>query len=84
MGAPTLRLLPPRPSLLVAGRVRINTRGRAMASRTKTGRGQVTAPIFLLVPLVKLRKRLDLACDSERVQGQVPGKIVANWVERRS
>lgn len=49
------------PSLLMADRARINTRGQAVASRAKTGRNQVTAPIFLLVPQVKLPKRLDLA-----------------------
>ena len=38
------------PSLLVADRARINKRGQAVASRAKTGRNQVTAPIFLLVP----------------------------------
>jgi hypothetical protein len=43
----------------------------------------VTAPIFLLVPQVKLPKRLDLARDAERVHGAVPGLIVANWVEGR-
>jgi len=69
------------PSLLVAEKARINTRGTAVASRSKTGRGQVTAPIFLLVPQVKLRKRLDLARDAERVAGAVPGLIVAKWVE---
>ncbi len=69
------------PSLLVAEKARINTRGTAVASRSKTGRGQVTAPIFLLVPQVKLRKRLDLARDAERVAGTVPGLIVENWVE---
>lgn len=36
------------PSLLVA-EGRLNTKGRAVASRSKTGRGLVTAPIFLLV-----------------------------------
>jgi len=70
------------PSLLVAEKVRINTRGTAVASHSKTGRGQVTAPIFLLVPQVKLRKRLDLARDAEKVAGSVPGLIVAKWVER--
>ena len=44
----------------VADGARINTRGLAAVSRSKTGRGQVTAPIFLLVPQVKLPKRLDL------------------------
>ena len=42
------------------------TRGLAAASRSKTGRGQVTAPIFLLLPQVKLPKRLDLGRDAER------------------
>lgn len=45
---------------------RLNSKGRAVASRAKTGRGLTTVPIFLLVPQVKLRKRLDLAQDAER------------------
>jgi len=69
------------PSLLVAEKARINTRGTAVVSRSKTGRGQVTAPIFLLVPQVKLRKRLDLARDAEKVARSVPGLIVEKWVE---
>jgi hypothetical protein len=60
---------------------RLNTKGRAVASKSKTGRGVVTAPIFLLVPQVKLPKRLDLARDAERAVDGVPGLIVANWVE---
>lgn len=68
------------PSLLVADAVRLNTRGQAAVSTSKTGRGQVTAPIFLLVAQVKLRKRLDLAWDAERAQAAIPGSIVANWV----
>jgi len=71
------------PSLLVAEKARINARGTAVASRAKTGRGQVTAPIFLLVPQVKLRKRLDLARDAERVAGRVPVLIVEKWIEGR-
>ena len=43
--------------------------------------GRPTAPIFLLVPQVKLPKRLDLARDAERAHGAVPGLIVANWAE---
>ncbi|MCC5993889.1 MAG: hypothetical protein JJT99_15355 [Rhodobacteraceae bacterium] len=68
------------PSLLVA-EGRLNTRGRAVASRSKTGRGVTTVPIFLLVPQVKLPKRLDLARDAARAQEALPGAIVANWVE---
>jgi hypothetical protein len=71
------------PSLLVADSVRLNSRGFAAVSRSKTGRGQVTVPIFLLVPQVKLPKRLDLARDAERAHDAVPGLIVANWLERR-
>jgi len=71
------------PSLLVADGARINTRGLAAASRSRTGRGQVTAPIFLLVPQVKLPKRLDLARDAERAHDAVPKLIVANWLEGR-
>ena len=67
------------PSLLVA-EGRLNTKGRAVASRSKTGRGLLTAPIFLLVPQVKLTKRLDLARDAERAAEAVPGLIVANWL----
>jgi hypothetical protein len=70
------------PSLLVADG-RLNTKGRVVASRSKTGRGVVTATIFLLVPQVKLPKRLDLARDAERAVDSVPGLIVANWVEGR-
>ncbi|NOX41609.1 MAG: hypothetical protein GXP05_14195 [Alphaproteobacteria bacterium] len=69
------------PSLLAAEKARINTRGTAVTSRSKTGRGQVSAPIFILVPQVKLRKRLDLARDAERVAGMVPGLIVAGWMD---
>lgn len=69
------------PSLLVAEKARFNTRGLAVASRSKTGRGQVGAPIFLLVPQVKLRKRLDLARDAKKVAGAVPGLIVGKWAE---
>jgi len=72
----------PAPSLLVA-EGRLNTKGQAVVSRSKTGRGKVTAPIFLLVPQVKLPKRLDLARDADRALDSVPGLIVANWVDGR-
>jgi hypothetical protein len=54
-----------------------------VVSRSKTGRGKVTAPIFLLVPQVRLPKRLDLDRDAERAHESAPGLIVANWVEWR-
>lgn len=42
-----------------------------------------TVPIFLLVPQVKLRKRLDLARDAERAIDVVPGRIEAGWVSKQ-
>jgi hypothetical protein len=69
------------PSLLVADG-RLNSRGLGVASRSKTRRGQSTVPIFLLVPQVKLSKRLSLARDAERAQAAIPGLIVANWLEQ--
>ena len=71
------------PSLLVA-EGRLNKRGQAVVSRSKTGRGKVTAPIFLLVPQVKLPKRLHLARDAERAHDMVPRLIVENWLEGRA
>jgi hypothetical protein len=68
------------PSLLVAGG-RLNTKGRAVRSRSRTGRGAATVPIFLLVPQVKLPKRLDLARDALRAHEALPGLIAGNWVE---
>ena len=61
----------------------MNSKGRAVASRSKIGRGVATVPIFLLVPQVKQRKRLDLARDVKRVLDAVPGLIVAGWGEGR-
>jgi hypothetical protein len=71
------------PSLLVA-EGRLNSKGRAVASRAKSGRGRATVPIFLLVRQVKLDKRLDLAKAAEVAVGRIPGAIVANWVEGRA
>jgi hypothetical protein len=42
-----------------------------------------TVPIFLLVPQVKIAKRLDLARDVERAPATIPGAITANWVTAR-
>ncbi len=70
------------PSLLVADG-RLNNRGLGVASRSKTGRGKSTVPIFLLVPQVKLTKRLDLTRDAERAQAAVPSLIVSGWVDAK-
>lgn len=66
------------PSLLVA-ESRLSSKGLATESRSKTGRGLATVPIFILVPQVSLRKRLDLARDVEAWANRVPGMIVEKW-----
>ena len=66
------------PSLLVA-EGRLNTKGRAVASRSKTGRGLTTVPVFLLVPQVRLKKRLDLEKPANAALASLPGAIVSRW-----
>ena len=69
-----------QPSLLVA-ETRLNSKGRAVVSKSKTGRGLATVPIFLLVPQVKLPKRLSLEGLAREAEDRLPGLIVANWRE---
>jgi hypothetical protein len=66
-----------QPSLLVADNARINTKGRAAPNRRKTG--QATAVIFLLVPQVSLRKRLDIDAAARAWAGRVPSLIARHW-----
>ncbi|MCF7700549.1 DUF6441 family protein [Loktanella sp. M215] len=69
---------PGRPSLLIS-EARINTRGIAVKSRSKTGKARVTVPIFILVPQVKLRKRLDFNAAINRAAAALPSMIIQNW-----
>jgi len=79
------------PSLLVADNARFTRSGqmRENVTRLKDGTsyshlaGRTVVPIFLLVPQVKLRKRLDLDRDARAVEADLPGLIVANWVDGR-
>lgn len=74
-----------RPSLLVADSARLSKRGIALRKRGRRRKkdgiltGEQTVPIFLLVPQVKLSKRLDLAKAAEAVAGTVPNIIVSSW-----
>ncbi|MHA3977359.1 DUF6441 family protein [Halovulum sp. GXIMD14794] len=68
------------PSLLVADG-QLNTRGLGVASRLKTGRGRASVPVFLLVPQVRLTKRLDLDRDAKRALDSAPGLTLAKWIE---
>ncbi len=63
-----LRFIPPsgnrRVALLVADDFRINKKGRpryGSATARRTGRGLATVVMFILIPQVRLRKRLDVA-----------------------
>ncbi len=69
-----------QPSLLVA-ETRLNSKGRAVASKSKTGRGLATVPIFLLVPQAKLPKRLSLEGPAREAESKLPGLIVTHWRE---
>lgn len=62
--------------------------GNVMVTRRGRGGSRLAAPstfknrsvpMFVLVPQVRLRKRMDLAAAAERVAGSVPSAIVANW-----
>lgn len=67
-----------QPSLLVA-ETRLNSKGMAVASKSKTGRGLATVPIFMLVPQVKLPKRLSLEGPVRDAEVRLPRLIVAGW-----
>lgn len=66
-----------RPALLVADNARVNSRGFGVASRSKTGRGVATVPIFVLVPQVRLAKRLDLKGAAQSNGARLPAAIRA-------
>ena len=72
-----------RPSLLVVDGVRINKSGRVGrrakgGAFTKTGRmkqGITTVVMFIMVPQVKLKKRLDVVGEAKRWERKLPGLI---------
>lgn len=66
-----------RPSLLVADDARINTRGLAARNRRKTG--QASAIVFILVPQVVLKERLDVESAAKRQAARVPSLIARHW-----
>jgi hypothetical protein len=66
-----------RPSLLVADNARINTRGLAVRNRRKTGLASII--VFVLVPQVALKKRLDIESAAKRQAARVPALIARHW-----
>jgi hypothetical protein len=76
-----------RPSLLVADNAWLSRKGLAKPNigRTRAGtqftrlKGRSTVVVFILVPQVTLRKRLDIASIAQRWAGRVPGVIASHW-----
>lgn len=76
------------PSLLVADNARLSKAGRARANTGKRDgavftrlSGRSTVPVFLLVPQVRLAKRLDVTAAATAAAQQLPASILANWRE---
>jgi len=75
------------PSLLVADNVRVDRRrvARANVTRRRDGsvttrlKGRATAVIFILLPQVTLRKRLDVMPAAERWQERLPRLVLESW-----
>ena len=77
------------PSLLVADNARLTKRGRAAAN---IGRrqgaaftrlsGRTTVPVFVLVPQVTVRKRLDVDGAAQKWIAALPGLVLRNWREQ--
>jgi hypothetical protein len=75
-------------SLLVADDARLAKAGRASAKRGRRRRdgvltGAQTVPIFLLVPQVRLRRRLDIDRLAATAAARLPSLIVGAWPEPR-
>jgi hypothetical protein len=76
-----------RPSLLVADNARLSKSGLARPNigRTRSGAvytrlaGRSTLVVFILVPQVTLRKRLDIEATAARWAARVPGLIASHW-----
>ena len=74
------------PSLLVAENMRPRTgkRGgfaKGSTSALRSGRGMTSVVMFILVPQVSLKKRLDVDGAAERWASSLPELIVRNWRE---
>ena len=73
-------------SLLVAENVRLTARGRAAANigRSKGAAysrlsGRTTVPLFILVPQVSVKKRLDVEGVAQKWIRALPGLVLRAW-----
>ena len=58
--------------------------GRASESALKSGRGVTTVVMFILLPQVNLRKRLDIDAAVGKWDESLGQRILANWPEEKS
>lgn len=72
-------LLPDGRALLVVDDVKLNRSGLAVRDRTKKKKLARTMVMFILVPQVRLRKRLDLLAAGDRALAGIPQAIVDGW-----
>ena len=77
------------PSLLVVDGLRagMGKRGgfrKASASALRTGRGLATVVMFILLPQVQLKKRLDIEAARNRWLPQLPNLILKHWPEKNA
>jgi len=72
-----------------ADNARLSKRGRAAANLgrrqgaafVRTG-GRTTVPIFILLPFVRFRKRLDVAGAARNWIAALPDLVARNWPDR--
>ena len=74
------------PSLLVADNARLTSRGRAVRNEGRRAdasfsrlAGRTTVPIFLLVPQVTLKRRLDVAGAAQKWAARLPELVLQRW-----
>ena len=79
------------PSLLVADNARVTGRGQAVGNTGRRGgasftrlAGRTTVPIFILVPQVTLKKRLDIEPPAATWARRLPGLVDRAWVAAKS
>lgn len=71
-----------QPSLLVDDGTRLQRKRSdhvGFKGSQRKSRARKTTPVFILLPQVKLRKKLDLDRDRRRWEAQLPQLIVSNW-----
>lgn len=78
-----------RPSLLVVDNLRAGTgkRGgfrKASETAQRTGRGLTTVVMFILLPQVYLKKRLDVEAPARRWEEKLPQLVLQNWPEPKN